>query len=100
MKICEGLELDPKTLNEHARDLRHTPPMTEAWKKAKPKDIVRYIGDQEPRLAGMEGEVRTVTGDKAQVRWAGHPEDKKHDVRDLRVLKGYTKRFKGVPRLS
>jgi hypothetical protein len=37
MKICEGLELDPKTFGEQVRGMRHVKPLAEAAGRLNPK---------------------------------------------------------------
>lgn len=59
--------------------------------------IVRYVGVQNPELAGMEGVVTSWSADQRYwVEWKGRPDMLRGPFtwHDLKVLRGYTKRFR------
>jgi hypothetical protein len=58
--------------------------------------LVRYIGGQHPKLAGMEGEIQSIDGDHAEVQWKnGSPNmETKIQLHELKTINSYSKRFR------
>lgn len=63
------------------------------FKHPKPGDVVRYVGAQQPELAGMEGIVIDQDGDWVRVDWKYRGEERVPYL-ELKVLRGFTKRFR------
>lgn len=56
-------------------------------------DLVRYVGAQFPRLAGMEGEVLGPDGNFLEVQWRTGQKSS-HAPHELKGIRSYSKRFR------
>lgn len=79
--------MDPITLRVLERFIRGA-------KALQPGMIVRYVGAQSPKLAGLEGEVVEVEGGYATVNWKYRGvADEKYAFHELKPIRAYSRRF-------
>lgn len=82
--------MDPLTLRVLERFIKGSKPLQKG-------SLVRYVGAQSPRLAGMEGEIVEVDGDRFKVAWRNGQESS-HVGYELKAIRSYSKRFRFASR--